>query len=219
LDPRFPRPGHARRQGQLPRRHAGNDKGPVDGRRHVEIGDQVSDGVRANTPIVLIMFGMFLGASIGFVDGLMGLQAWLMLGQPDFFIRPGHGEIHVSLLTFAGIVAGILYGGILVGISWRYSQKLRLARIYCASMIPAIPIFFCTDYYVIANRVPLTQISFLPEATVFFLSVMLAVGIGKDRRTMQGNSTIDGLGDMLNPVKEYGPAELDNGSTDEEQQS
>jgi hypothetical protein len=44
---------------------------------------------------------MLLGASIGLADGVLGLCAWQMLGQPDFYIRRNWGEVpHIILLSF-----------------------------------------------------------------------------------------------------------------------
>jgi hypothetical protein len=98
-----------------------------------------------------------------------------MLGRPDFFIRRNHSEeIHVILLTFSGALAGIAYGGILVHLAHSCVGKLRLALIYGASMVGALPLFFCVHYVVIAKRVPLTYINFFPEIAVFLLSVLLA---------------------------------------------
>jgi hypothetical protein len=121
---------------------------------------------------------MLLGASIGFADGVTGLYAWQMLGQPDFFIRRNHGEIPtIALMTFSGTLAGILYGGFLIRMSHQRTQGPRLGRIYCSSVVAAIPIFFCTHYYIVAHRVPLTKVSFIPEVAVFLLSIALAVYI------------------------------------------
>ena len=127
--------------------------------------------------MVLIVFGMVLGASVGLADGVMGLHAWQMLGQPDFFIRRNWGEVPtIAILTFSGTLAGILYGGFLVRMSASHAAKLHLGRIYCSSMIAAIPIFFCAHYYVIAHRGPLT---FIPEIFVFLLCIVLALYIEK----------------------------------------
>jgi hypothetical protein len=138
-----------------------------------------------NRPVVLIAFGMLLGASIGFADGLIGLRTWLMLGRPNFFIRPNWGEeLHVISLTFSGALAGILYGGFLVRLSQtRTDERFRLARIYCSSMILALPVFFCTHYYVIAHRVLLMPVPFIPEIAVFLLSIGLALCLGTEKRS------------------------------------
>ncbi len=110
-----------------------------------------------------------------------------MLGRPDFFIRANWGEeLHVVGLTFSGTLAGILYGGFLVRLSQtRADKKLRFARIYCSSMILALPVFFCMHYYIIAHRVPLMPVPFIPEIAVFLLSMGLARCLGTEKRSAQ----------------------------------
>lgn len=167
----------------------------------------------ANRPMVLIMFGMLLGGSLGFADGLLGLQAWLMLGRPNFFIRPNWGEtLHIAILTFGGALAGIVYGGFLIRMSLGSNQRLRLARIYCASMILAMPVFFLADYHVIANGPPLTKATFIPEIAVFLISVILARCIGRDRRMLQGQDRI-----ALRAFGWHRPAKLDDSVVNREQ--
>lgn len=146
-----------------------------------------------NRPIILVAFGILLGASIGFADGVMGLHTWLMLGRPDFFIRRNWGEeLHVIGLTCSGALAGILYGGLLVHMSGPCAEKFRLARIYCSSMILAIPVFFCAHYYVIAHRVSLTMVFFIPEIAVFLLSLGLASYVGKEKRSLHREESPEG---------------------------
>jgi hypothetical protein len=124
---------------------------------------------------------MLLGASIGLADGVMGLHAWYMLGQPDFFVRRGWEMSYVVFLIFCGALTGIVYGNLLVPIARSCAGRLRLGRIYCLSMILAIPVFFCVRYVIIANRVSVVVVNFVPEVFVFLLSVALAQRISNKK--------------------------------------
>jgi len=127
-----------------------------------------------------VVFGILLGASIGFADGLVGLHAWFLLGRPDFFVRRNWGEgLHVICLTYGGALTGLIYAFLLDSIARRRGPKLRLGYIYSGSVAVAIPVLFCIHYLSIANR---TMPFLFPELIVFVLSLAVAWLIGSGPR-------------------------------------
>ncbi len=106
-----------------------------------------------------------------------------MRGQLDSVIHRNWEISDIVSLTFYSALTGIVYGGLLTCLARPYARKLPLGRIYCFSMILAIPMFFI--YYItIANSVSLRMVNFVPEILVFLLGVALALRI-RNKKELQ----------------------------------
>ena len=143
--------------------------------------------------IAKYLYGMLLGALVGFLDGTIGLILWGKLGQPDFFIRPYWESAHVIFMTICGGMAGAIYGAFLCAIASRAKRELRYRCIFFIVMAVAVCVFSVSRYLGIKNQVPLF---FTPPLFVFGVAVAVAEMLSRRDRPDKPNASAQMRGDV-----------------------
>lgn len=130
-----------------------------------------------------LLWGLLLGASLGFMEGVISVSLWVHFGMPAFLVRPHQVAGHVGLLTVGGGVFGLLYGAFVRGISARRKATINPFSLYLKIMLLGALVYI-TNYWLILNRPLLIPYSFLiPDALLFPAGLAIAyVGILRAQR-------------------------------------
>jgi len=118
-----------------------------------------------------IIFGVMLGICMGELGALASLTLLYHFGRPDFLIRPGWEIFEIQWRAAAGGIAGLVFGGLIVG--KKLSPRTHVKWLVSVALIMAVAtvVYFTATY--IAIRWQIVSVCLLSDLIVFCLSLAI----------------------------------------------
>ncbi len=100
----------------------------------------------------MLGLGMFLGAMLGLLSGVISVRISFEMGKSDAFIREGCEYFHVGTMVICGVVAGMVYGIMLNSLAQTYKKRVPQKLLFKYTFLLAIPVYLLTDYFAVTFR-------------------------------------------------------------------
>jgi hypothetical protein len=118
-------------------------------------------------------FGMFLGAMLGLLSGVISVRLSFEMGKPDALIRAGWDYCHVATMVIFGIMAGTAYGSILTLLTKAFKKKVPQKPLFVMTFFWAAAVYIITEYFAVTYRD--ADISLCGDLIVFLGSLGIAI--------------------------------------------
>ena len=118
-----------------------------------------------------ILWGAVIGGSLGLMESAIAIRLWRYLDSPDFLVRPHQTGIHAFMNTVAGIVVGLIFGIILLGMTNRKNLTVSPSTLYIILILLGAVVYIPLYWVILKFQIPLW---FIGDIILFIGGLVLA---------------------------------------------